>query len=281
MRRRPVALLVAALVLVLGFSVVPAAGAATKKATSCKTKKKSSKAHARSAKAKAKPHKCTKKKKVAAKPKPAPTVPKADPPSDGTTGTPVTVSVLDGSYTTLDLGRGIVRTFVLSGAFTGYLQDAYQPGQSTAMTLTRGSLAVAPTDVLTDSCPSPAISRTNPATSVNLSPNTPSPLEIKPDGTVKLTAHMIIRVVLDLRGASPCGGPTVTSGYADTPGTVVVTGQIGPAGLNGFELGSRLFPLPLRECWTPGDPTKECLGPPSPLWSTGSTHLNVAIKIGP
>jgi hypothetical protein len=277
MRRRPVALLVAALAMVLGLAVVPVAGAATKKATSCKTAKKhSASSHARSAKAR---KKCTKK-KANAKPKPVTSVPKADPPPTSGTGTPVTVDVLDGSYTTLDLGRGIVRTFVLSGAFTGYLQDAYAPGQSSAMTLTRGSLAVAPTDVLTDSCASPAISRTNPATSVHLSPDTPSPLEIKADGSVKFTAHMIIRVVLDLRGTSPCGGPTTTSGYADTPGTVVVTGQIGPAGLNGFELGSRLFPLPLRECWTPGDPAKECLGPPSPLWATGSTHLNVSFKLG-
>ena len=285
MVRGPLAVLVCALALLVAGAAVPSAGLGASpdaaKRTTCK--KKSSKRGSR-AKSRSKRCKATKKKKVKAKPKPKPKAPAtpepAAPDDQAPSGSPVTARILDGSTTTLDLGRGIVRTFRLSGSFAGYLEGTYKPGTDTAVTLTRGELAVAPTDVLTDSCPAPAISRTNPATSVMLDPTRPSPLLIGAGGAVKLTAHIVIRVVLDLRGASECGGTTTTSGYADTPGTVVVAGQLGAPGLSSFQLGSRLFPLPLRECWSPGTPTTACLTPPTPLWSTGETQLAVSVSIG-
>jgi hypothetical protein len=274
--------LLAALALLAVAAPVGAAGAPAKrtacqKATALAKKKSRSKAQAR-ARARAKTRACAKARpKMVDKPA-STTVPAVPVPP---TGSSVTVTVDPGSDVTLDLGNGRVRTFPLEGVFRGFMVGVYRPGQEADLQLTRGQLAVGPTDTLTDDCPAPALARTDPATIVTLDPGRPSPLVIGPDGAVAFKVNAIIRVVLDLRLTNPCGGATATSGYADTAGTIPLGGRLDPAAPGTpFAAESHLFPLRLRACYIPGDADQPCPFPPTGLLAVASVHLQVSVDFG-
>jgi hypothetical protein len=222
------------------------------------------------------PKACVKVKSTKKKPRPdAP----ATGGGDGTAGSPATLTVRAGSAVTLDLGGGRIRTFPLEGTLHGFLAGVYKPGTPTAITFTHGALAVGPTDTLMDDCPAPALARTDPATTATLDPSQPSPLTISETGAVLLRINMIVRVVLDLRGDAGCGGAPVTSGYADTAGTVPLGGTA-DAPLSPFALSSHLFPLRLNACYVPGPASSPCAYTPTSLPSTASVRLDADLDLG-
>jgi hypothetical protein len=219
-------------------------------------------AHGHSAKAK----RC---KKPKAKKKPA-----------AKTSTPLSVTLLDGSTATLDLGNGNVRTTAVTGTLKAAVPGGYRLGHDNTIVLTGGRLAVAPTDVLTDDCAAPPIARTDPATAATLAPGTKSSAVVHANGTVTGAASVVLRTVLDFR-SGPCGSAPATSGYADTPLTVALHGAIQmPTGLNGLTLDSGPQPVTLQGCLAPGTPTTKCAGAPLAYPATLSTHLVVKVVIG-
>jgi hypothetical protein len=270
MSRSTVAALLVVLLAALGLAAPAASPAKTR---TCRTAK-GKVVHYRGAK---RPTRCVK-----VKPKRTPAkAPAAPAPGTdaGPAGSPVALDVRPGSNVTLDLGAGRIRTFPLEGRLRGYLVGKYQPGVDTTFTLTRGTLAVGPTDTLMDDCPAPALARTNPATVVTLDPGKESPLTVSADGAVRLRINMIVRVVLDLRSEAGCGGPATTSGYADTAGAVPLGGTI-DADLSPFTLTSNLFPLRLNACYVPGPPASQCQFAPTGLQSTAGVRLAVDLQVG-
>jgi hypothetical protein len=263
-----IALLTALAVLVAGG--VPA-GAAAATTHTCKTAKGKKLRYKGSKRPKA----C---RKVKAKPK-APADPATPTNGPGPAGSPVSMLVHEGSNVTLDLGGGRIRTFPLEGRLRGYIDGGYHRGADTTLRFTHGSLAVGPTDTLMDECPAPALARTNPATTVTLDGSKDSLMTIAASGAVKFRINMVVRVVLDLRGDAGCGGPSRTSGYADTVGSVPLGGST-DAALTPFELSSNLFPLRLNACYTPAAPDQQCPFAPTGLLSAASVRLLVDVDVG-
>jgi hypothetical protein len=192
---------------------------------------------------------------------------------------PVTVTVLDGSQAVIDFGDGNVRTVGLTGRINGFIRGQIRLSSDTTVTLTDGTLAVAPTDIFTDGCASPPIARTNPATVITMDPAKPGTGTLKADGTVTADANVLIRVVADLRGPDGCGGPTVTGGYADSPAFVHLAGKVGDGGLTSLTLASDPYPLTLNGCLTPGDPAAPCTQAPTAYPTTVTVTLKVLIDL--
>jgi hypothetical protein len=194
--------------------------------------------------------------------------------------TPVSVTLLDGSNATLDLGNGNVRTTALTGTLRAAIPGGYRLGHDNTIVLAGGRLAVAPTDLLTDDCAAPPIARTNPATAVTLAPAQKSTAVVHANGAITSTAAVVLRTVLDLRSGA-CGYAPATSGYADTPLTVALHGTIQRGtGLNALTLDSNPQPVTLQGCLTPGTPTTKCAAAPLAYPATLSTHLVVKVAIG-
>jgi hypothetical protein len=205
--------------------------------------------------------------KVKVKPKPA------------ATKTPVAVTVLDGSQAIIDFGDGNVRTVGLTGKINGFIAGKIRLGSDIGVTLTDGSLAVAPTDIFTDGCASPPLARTNPATVITMDPAKPGTGTLKADGTVTADANVLIRVVADLRGPDGCGGPTVTGGYADSAAFVHLAGKVGDGGLLSLSLASDPYSLTLNGCLTPGDPAAPCSQPPTAYPTTVTVSLKISLDL--
>jgi hypothetical protein len=192
---------------------------------------------------------------------------------------PVVVTVLDGSQAVIDFGDGNVRTVGLTGKINGFIPGLIHLNSDTKVTLTDGTLAVAPTDIFTDGCASPPIARTNPATVITMDPAKPGTGTLRADGTVSADANVLIRVVADLRGPDGCGAATVTGGYADSAAFVHLDGKVGDGGLTSLTLTSAPYALTLNGCLTPGDPTAPCSQPPSAYPTTVTVTLKIAIDL--
>jgi hypothetical protein len=194
--------------------------------------------------------------------------------------TPVGVALLDGSVATLDLGGGVVRTTALTGTLKGSIAGGYRLGRDNTVTLKTGTLAAAPTDLLTDDCTAGPPARTNPATTITLAPGRPIQALVKSTGEVVSTAAVILRSVLDVRSGA-CGSAAVPTGYADTPLTVALHGLIQRGtGLSALTLDSDPAPVNVRACLAPGAPAAPCTGTPVGYPVTLSTHLVVKVSIG-
>jgi hypothetical protein len=198
--------------------------------------------------------------------KPAPTV-------------PVSTTLLTGSQATLDFGSGNVRTIPLSGKVTGYVPGVIRINSDTRVLLKGGKIVPAPTDIFTDACASPALARTNPASSIFIDPSKTSSATLHADGSVTADTHVIIRLALDERSA--CGQPAFATGYTDNPVAVPLSGHVqAGTGLSNLELDSPPYPLHVGGCTTAGDPAKPCAGAPTGYDSTASVRLFVKIGIG-
>jgi hypothetical protein len=191
--------------------------------------------------------------------------------------TPVTVTLLDGSTATLDLGGGVVRMAPLSGTIKGGIPGGYMLLKDNTFKLQSGLLSVGATDILTDDCTAPPVARTNPATRVTLKP---SGAVVKTTGDVYSTAAVVLRTVLDLRSGG-CGSEAVTGGYADTPLSVFLHGKIAKGtGLSALTLDSDPQVVTIAGCLAPGAPAAPCAAAPIGYPVTLTTHLVVKVAIG-
>jgi hypothetical protein len=194
---------------------------------------------------------------------------------------PISATVLDGSSATLDFGNGTVRTVGLGGKLTGYVAGKIRLGTAITARLTRGSLAVTPTDFFTDGCAQPVWARSDPATSIRLDPAKVSTATLNPNGSIVSTASVIIRAVLDTRPQDACDQALATTGYTDSPATVQLHGQVGQGGLTSLQLDADPYPLALNACFTPGDPGALCAGTPVAYPTTATVSLKVLLDLSP
>jgi hypothetical protein len=214
-------------------------------------------------------HRCVtiKKKKPAAKKPPA------------FAGTPITASLLDGSTATLTIGD-TARSAALTGSLKGLIPGGYQLGRDNTILLTAGTLGVGAADLLTDGCPAPAVAAIDPATSVRLDPAKKSSATVFKDGRVTASAAVVVRTVIDQR-ADGCGGPTAPSGYADTPLTAALHGQIQKeTGLARLTLDADPQPATIAVCTAFQAAADPCSSPPLTIPTAIALHVVVAVKIG-
>jgi hypothetical protein len=192
---------------------------------------------------------------------------------------PVTTTLLSGSAATIDFGGGTVRTIALSGSVKGFVKGLIRPNSDTTVTLGSGQIAPAPTDIFTDSCPSPALVRSDPASAITIDPTKTSTATLHATGAVTASTSIVLRLVLDERQA--CGQPSFTTGYTDNRVTVPLSGHVAaPGGLSNLELDSPAYPLTLTGCTSAGSPTTPCAGTPTSYSTTATVKLLVKISIG-
>jgi hypothetical protein len=195
-------------------------------------------------------------------------------------GLPVTATLLDGSHVTVDLGAGNVRTIAISGVLGGSMPSGYMLNRDNTIELEGGRIDFAPTDVLTDSCPAPALARTVAATNMTLDPGHAGSVLLARDGLVTTTFGGILHTILSLRQPDGCGLPTLPSGQAETPLTIRLVGQIQRGtGLARLELRSDPMPIALQACLEPGDPGSGC-AKPTALPATVTSDVFVKVAIG-
>jgi hypothetical protein len=193
---------------------------------------------------------------------------------------PVVATLLEGSHVTVDLGGGVVRTIPISGGMSGFIAGGYQLNRDNTITITKGTIAVAPTALLTDDCAAPAIASTLPATSVTLDPARPSTAVVGRDGTVTANLAAILHAILALRRPNGCGASTVPSGLADTALAMALGGKIqAGSGLARLQLTSAPTPVTIQACLTPGDPGVACARP-TPVPATMTTDVTVNVRVG-
>jgi hypothetical protein len=206
---------------------------------------------------------------------------------DSSAGAPVKVTVLSGSYATLDFGA-FQRQAPITGTLTGLIPGGYKLNQDNQINLTRGNLALGRTDVfIDDDCHGGQVSaaiRTGTPTNVLLDPARQSISTLTATGTVTATAYTKIQLPLELRNDDDgCDQPYITTGYTEFTQTFFLRGKIGKStGLAKLNLTSPPDPLDVQACLSPGSPTSPCNNSALiiPLPIIVSTNLLVSIKVG-
>jgi hypothetical protein len=222
-------------------------------------------------------HKHKSKKKHKAKKKPRPAGPTG---IVYTGGLPVTVTLLDGSSATLDLGDGQpARTLPLTGGASGLIPGGYRLNRDNVVLLRAAVVKVGAGPVITDACPTP-LAAVDPITALQMDRTKGNNITIHSDGTVTAAVAAALRLVLDTR-AGDCAGAVSSTGFATTALTVRPAGTIIPnAGLSNLTLDSPPQPVAVSTCLTPGSPTLACSAPPATIPATLRTHLVVNVKGG-
>jgi hypothetical protein len=194
-------------------------------------------------------------------------------------GTPVVVTLLDGSAATLQVA-GQTRTVALHGTATGLIKGGYLLNRDNVITLQSAHVALGPTDLLGDACGTRAPVATSTLSSIGLRPTAASRVTIGRDGAVTSAVGGLLRLVLDVRGAG-CGAPTAPTGWAETPIVIRPSGQIVRGqGLAALALDSPPQPVTVAACLAPAAPTAPCPVPPTLLDAALSTHLLVNVVVG-
>jgi len=199
-----------------------------------------------------------------------------------TSGQPITVKVLDGSSATLDFGA-FQRKAPVTGSFKGFAPTGIKLGQENQVTLTRGTLAMSPTDVFVDDdCAgqvSSAIRTGRPAT-ISLDPTKTSTSTLSASGTLTAISNTVIRLPLELRnGEDGCSKPYITTGYTEFKKTFFLRGRVAEGGLQKVRLVSPPDTLDVEACLSPGAPQQPCSGFVIPLPIMVSTELLVEIQL--
>lgn len=201
--------------------------------------------------------------------------------SSSESGQPVKITLLDGSAATLDFGS-FQRVTALTGEFKGFVAGGFQLSRDNQITLTGGSLSMAPTDVfIDDDCGgqvSASIRTGSPAT-VRLDPTRKSVSTVLASGSITTTAYTIIRLPLELRNDDGgCNQPYITTGYTDMKKTFFLSGKIeSSTGLTRLSLRSAAEPFDVDACISPGPSTAPCSQFSVPMSIMLSTKLVVAI----
>jgi hypothetical protein len=197
-----------------------------------------------------------------------------------TGGLPVTVTLLDGSSATLDLGDGQpARTLPLTGGASGIIPGGYQLNRDNVVLLRAAAVRVGAGPVITDACPTP-LAAVDPITALQMDRTKGNNITIHKDGTVTAAVAAVLKLVLDTRGGD-CAAAVSSTGFATTALTVRPAGTIIPnSGLANLTLDSPPQPVAVSTCLTAGSPTLACSAPPATIPATLRTHLVVNIKVG-
>jgi hypothetical protein len=200
-------------------------------------------------------------------------------------GTPVAITLLDGSAAHLDFGS-FQREAPLTGTLGGFIPGGYKLGQDNQLNLTRGNINLQPTDVfIDDDCKGGQVSaaiRTGDPTAISLNPARQSVSQILASATVTATIYARIHLPLQLRNDDDgCDQPYITTGYSEFDQTFFFRGKIQKAtGLTKLTLTSPADPLDVIACLSQGQPTQPCNGFQIPLPILVSVTAVVKIKVG-
>ena len=200
------------------------------------------------------------------------------------TGTPVKVTLLDGSAADLDFGV-FKRSAPLSGTLSGFIPGGYQLGQDNQLNLTRGAINLGVTDIfIDDECDgqvSSSIKTGNP-TAVSLDASRQSISTILGSGGVTANIYTVIKLPLLLRNDDTgCNSPYITTGYSEFRKTFFFRGKIDPkTGLAKLTLTAAPDVLDVIACLSPGVPTSPCNGFQIPLPIIVGVKAVVKIQVG-
>ena len=195
---------------------------------------------------------------------------------------PVTITLLPGSTSTLDLGGGNVREIALTGGLKGTANARIDITKTIPIKLTKASIVPAPITVFDDpGCPATPALATDSHSLVTLDRKRKSTSTLNPaTGRVTGSAATRLRIALSVRSAG-CGGPLVPTGYADTFQRFTVKGKIDPkTGLQSLVLDSSAKPIAIAGCTAAGDPAKKCTTKPLVYRGKISVHLVVKVELG-
>jgi hypothetical protein len=201
-------------------------------------------------------------------------------------GTPVRVTMLNGSVANLDFGA-FQRVAPITGTLTGFIPGGYKLNQDNQISLTRGNLLLSQTNVfIDDDCHGGQVSaaiRTGTPTNVTLDPTRQSISTLQASGTVTATAYTKIQLPLELRNDDDgCDAPYITTGFSEFTQTFFLKGKIQKGlGLAKLNLVSAPDPLDVQACLSPGSPTSPCnnsaLVIPLPIIVSTNLLVNVAV----
>jgi hypothetical protein len=198
-------------------------------------------------------------------------------------GTPVSITLLDGSKANLDFGA-FQRVAPVTGSLKGFVPGGIHLGSDFQITLSSGSLALGQTPVfIDDDCDNQVSSsiRTGNPTSVQLDKTKTSTSTVLGNGGVTATANMLIHLPLELRNDDQgCNAPYITTGYTDWQETFFLKGKLDPKlALSRLRLVSAPDLIDVPSCLSPGVPTSPCNGFVIPIPVQISTELYVAVKL--
>ena len=203
--------------------------------------------------------------------------------SGSTLGTPVTITVLDGSKAILDFGA-FQREAPVTGQLKGFVPGGINLSADSQVTLTSGELRLQPTAVFIDDDCNGEVSaaiRTGDPTRVLLNKSRTSISTVFANGNVTSTAYMVVRVPLELRNDDTgCHVPYITTGYSEFQQTFFLKGKLDPKlALSRLKLVSAPDPVDVPVCLSAGPATSPCNGFEIPLPIMISTQLYVSIKL--
>jgi hypothetical protein len=203
--------------------------------------------------------------------------------STSTLGTPVSITVLDGSKANLDFGA-FQREAPVNGSLKGFVAGGIQLGSDFQITLTSGSISLGQTPVFIDDDCNGVVSssiRTGNPTNVLLDKTKTSTSTVLATGAVSATAHMVVHLPLELRNDDQgCSSPYISTGYTDWTETFFLKGKLDPKlALSRLKLVSAPDPIDVPSCLSPGVPTSPCNGFVIPIPVQISTELYVSIKL--
>jgi hypothetical protein len=203
--------------------------------------------------------------------------------SGASLGTPVTITMLNGSKAVLDLGA-FTREAPITGQLKGFVPGGINLSSDSQVTLTRGGLALDPTAIFIDDDCNGKVSaaiRTGTGTSVTLDKTRTSISTVFANGNVTATAYMNIHLPLELRNDDlGCDLPYITTGYSEFKQTFFLRGKLDPKlALSKLKLTSAPDLVDVPVCLSPGLPLDPCNGFEIPLPVQISTLLYVSIKL--
>jgi hypothetical protein len=200
-----------------------------------------------------------------------------------TLGTPVTITVLDGSTANLDFGA-FQRQADVTGSLKGFVPGGIHLGTDFQITLSSGQLRLGQTPIfIDDDCNGQVSSsiRTGDPTTVQLDKTKTSTSNVLANGSVTATANMLVHLPLDLRNDDAgCNSPYITTGYTDWQETFFLKGKLDPKlALSKLRLVSAPDLIDVPSCLSPGVPTSPCNGFVIPIPVQISTEIFVSIKL--
>ena len=200
-----------------------------------------------------------------------------------TLGTPVSITLLDGSKATLDFGA-FARSAPLTGSLKGFVPGGIHLGSDFQITLSSGQIQLGRTPVFIDDDCNGEVSaaiRTGDPASVQLDKTKTSTSTVLANGTVTAGAKMLIHLPLELRNDDTgCHAPYITTGYTDWTETFFLKGKLDPKlALSRVRLVSAPDLIDVPSCLSPGVTTSPCNGFVIPLPVQISTELFVKISL--
>jgi PASTA domain-containing protein len=199
-------------------------------------------------------------------------------------GTPITITLKEGSFATLDFGT-FTRRAPLSGEVKGYSPGRIDIAKDTNFVITRGTINVAPTAIfIDDDCfgDVTAAIRTGSATKAIIDSSRESTGTLI-GGDITSVVALRLRAPIELRdGEEGCEKPYLTTGYTETRLRVPLFGELDTSGgFLGIVLNSSTQLLDQFDaCLGLGDPETPCSGFSIPFPFLLRTHVVAELSFG-